>query len=126
MPPRGKGGGGKSDIQKCLRCLIILHETDVTKHDAECTGAPLSGSGDVSDAAVILEDSITSVGDTPGKKTYSFNASVLNVSSSSTTYGYVDTGCSGNFSACWPVLTLSALDVRENLLNVSFPPWKTM
>ena len=36
MAPRGKSGGPKSDIQKCLRCSIILHETDVAKHDLEC------------------------------------------------------------------------------------------
>jgi len=39
MAPRGNKGGTKSDIRKCLRCGIILHETDASKHEKECEGS---------------------------------------------------------------------------------------
>ena len=63
----------------------------MAKHDAECAGVSSGGMANVSDGAAILEDSISSIGATPDKKTRSFNSSVFNASSSSA-YGYVDAG----------------------------------
>ena len=53
-PPRGKSAGAKSDIRKCLRCSIILHEADAVKHDADCSS---SNSNAVCDVAGLSSSS---------------------------------------------------------------------
>ena len=73
MPSRGKGGSGgggsaKSDIQKCLRCSIILHANDAAKHDVDCSAANavfVAQDGGASDD--ISSSSLAYVGATPNK-----------------------------------------------------------
>ena len=47
MAPRGKSSGPKSHIQKCVRCSIVLHETDLAKHDLECFSSEVSFSSPI-------------------------------------------------------------------------------